>query len=71
IITAQIVEIAGFVILKKERVLNISRGTHTIQYRQISISYKPGFVPIKIKSKINPAIAETEVVKTTKEKSSA
>ncbi|KOS36252.1 hypothetical protein ACN38_g13021, partial [Penicillium nordicum] len=35
--TAQIVEIAGFVILENQRVLNISRGAHTVQYRQISV----------------------------------
>ncbi|KOS36957.1 hypothetical protein ACN38_g12276 [Penicillium nordicum] len=38
IITAQIVEIAGFVILEKKGVLNISRGAHTVQYRQISVT---------------------------------
>ncbi|KOS36507.1 hypothetical protein ACN38_g12747, partial [Penicillium nordicum] len=30
--TAQIVEIAGFVILERQRVLNISHFTHTVQY---------------------------------------
>ncbi|KOS44997.1 hypothetical protein ACN38_g4066 [Penicillium nordicum] len=38
IITAQIVEIAGFLSFQKVRVLNISHFAHTFQYRQISVN---------------------------------